>query len=187
MKLSVHSVQQLPWKTQRWSLRAAATLLLACLLACSRSSNQVGAAPCGSGPVDATAASSLRAVSQTMLGFAGVTQRIRTEGNDLNITLFNQWTTQDCGGGKNANINGFGNYITLTGSCNNVMVNGWGNTIHIQETASIEVMGDTNALIWERGRSVRTPAIQINGLYNSVSHLTPIKRVARRSMGLSLP
>lgn len=125
-----------------------------------------------------TASSSLEVARQTAFGVAGVAQRIRTEGNDLNITLSNQRTTQNCGDGKNANIHGFGDYITLTGSCNSVMVNGWGNTIHIEETASIEVMGDSNTLVWIRGRSVQTPAIQIDGLYDSVRHLTPIEHLA---------
>jgi hypothetical protein len=104
-------------------------------------------------------------------------QGVRTDGNQLDITLSNQWTTQDCGDGKDVNISGFGNYITLIGSCNQVAVNGWDNTVHIAETAWIDVTGDSNTLIWNLGRNVPEPAMQIEGMYNSVRHLaTPGSR-----------
>jgi hypothetical protein len=55
-----------------------------------------------------------------------------------------------------------------------VILNGWGNTIHIEEVAAIEVGGHTNTLTWERGRNVRKPVVQIDsGTDNSVRHLTP--------------
>jgi hypothetical protein len=41
------------------------------------------------------------------------------------------------------NINGYQNEITLTGSCNQVNVNGRQNTVHIEETAGIQVLGHT--------------------------------------------
>jgi hypothetical protein len=70
------------------------------------------------------------------------------------------------------NINGYQDEITLTGSCTKVTLNGWGNTIRMEEVASIEVMGHTNTLIWERGRNVRKPAVRIDsGTDNSVRHM----------------
>jgi hypothetical protein len=91
----------------------------------------------------------------------------------LNIILSRQRTTQDCGAGKTVNINGYQNDITLTGSCEKVTLNGWGNTIHLEEVAAIEVMGHTNTLTWERGRNTRKPVVQIDsGVDNSVRRLT---------------
>jgi hypothetical protein len=154
-------------------LLTLSTLMLAfTLLGCNQGPNQVTAAPCGFVPMAPTTGYfPLQATSQTMPSAADVVQGIRTEGNELNITAFNRSTTQDCGNGKNANINGFGDYVTLTGSCNEVSLNGWGNTIHIEETASINVAGDSNTIIWELGRDMHRPAMQIDGMYNSVRHL----------------
>lgn len=124
------------------------------------------------GSVEATVASALQAAnaaSQGAASIAGTVQGVQTQGNALNIILSNQRTTQDCGDGKIANINGYKDEITLTGSCTKVILNGWGNTIHIEEVASIEVMGHTNTLTWERGRNVRKPTVQIDsGVNNSV-------------------
>jgi hypothetical protein len=126
--------------------------------------------------VDATVASALQAAnaaSQAAASTAGIVQGVQTQGNVLNIILSNQRTTQDCGDGKVVNINGYKDEITLTGSCTKVTLNGWGNTIHMEEVASIEVMGHTNTLTWERGRNVRKPVVQIDsGLDNSVRHMT---------------
>jgi hypothetical protein len=113
------------------------------------------------------------AASQSAAATAGAVQGVQTNGNVLNIILSRQRTTQDCGAGKTVNINGYQNDITLTGSCEKVTLNGWGNTIHIEEVAAIEVMGHTNTLTWERGRNTRKPVVQIDsGVDNSVRRLT---------------
>jgi hypothetical protein len=128
-----------------------------------------------SGSVGAAVSSALQAAnaaSQAAASTAGVVQGVQMQGNVLNIILSNQRTTQDCGDGKVVNINGYQNDITLTGSCAKVALNGWGNTIHIEEVASIEVTGHTNSLTWGRGRNVRRPAVQIDtGTDNSVRHV----------------
>ena len=130
-----------------------------------------------SGSVGATVSSALQAAdaaSEAAASAAGAVQGVQTRGNLLNIILSKQRTRQDCGDGKVVNINGYQNDITLTGSCSKVTLNGWGNTIHIEEVASIEVMGHTNTLTWERGRNIRKPVVQIDsGMDNSVRHLTP--------------
>jgi hypothetical protein len=154
-------------------LLAASTLMrVFTLSACNQSPDQVRAASCGSGLMNAAmAASSLQAFTQAAPGIPRVVQGIRTEGGELSITLSNRRTTQDCGDVRNVNINGFGDYITLTGSCHRVTLNGWGNTIHIEETDSIEVNGDSNVLIWERSGVMGKPVMQIEGSSNSVQHL----------------
>jgi hypothetical protein len=127
--------------------------------------------------VGATVSAALQAAnaaSQSAAAVAGTVQGVQTQGNMLNIILSNQRTTQDCGDGKNVDINGYQNDITLTGSCGKVILNGWGNTIRIEEVAAIEIGGHTNTLTWERGRNARRPAVQIDsGMNNSVRHLTP--------------
>jgi hypothetical protein len=127
--------------------------------------------------VGATISSALQAAnaaSQSAAAIAGSVQGVQIQGNMLNIILSKQRTTQDCGDGKSVNINGYQNDITLTGSCGKVILNGWGNTIHMEEVAAIEVGGHTNTLTWERGRNVRRPTVQIDsGMDNSVRHLTP--------------
>ena len=127
--------------------------------------------------VASTVASALQAAnaaSTSAASIAGTVQGVQTQGNMLNIILSKQQTTQDCGDGRTVNITGYQNVITLTGSCGKVTLNGWGNTVHIEEVAAIEIMGHTNTLTWERGRNVRKPAVQIdNGMDNSVRHLTP--------------
>jgi hypothetical protein len=120
----------------------------------------------------ASAMQSANAASQSAAATAGAVQGIQDRGGVLNIILSRQRTTQDCGDGKVVNINGYENDITLTGSCSKVTLNGWGNTIRIEEVAAIEVMGHTNAFTWERGRSVAQPAVQIDsGMDNSVRHV----------------
>lgn len=152
-------------------LLALALLILGFAFAVYRDSpDQVTAAACNAGPP--TYPPTLQATIQSMPRVVSGVQGVRKEGNELDITLSNQWTTQDCGNGKDAKISGFGNYIYLTGSCSHVAVNGWGNTVHIAETASIEVTGDSNTLIWDLGRNVSEPAMQIDGMYDSVHHLT---------------
>jgi hypothetical protein len=140
------------------------------------SSGQSGATA-ASGSVSATVSSAQQAAeaaSQAAAATADVVQGVQTNGNTLNIILSRQRTTQDCGDGKTVNINGYQNDITLTGSCGKVILNGWGNTIHIEEVAAIEIGGHTNTLTWERGRNVRKPVVQIDsGMDNSVRHLTP--------------
>ena len=130
-----------------------------------------------SGSVDATVSSAMQAAdaaSEAAASAAGAVHVVQTRGNLLNIVLSNQRTTQDCGDGKAVNINGYQNDITLTGSCSKVTLNGWGNTIRIEEVASIEVTGHTNTLTWERGRNVSKPSVQIDsGMNNSVRHLMP--------------
>jgi hypothetical protein len=127
--------------------------------------------------VGATVSSALQAAnaaSQSAAAVAGTVQGVQTQGNMLNIILSNQRTTQDCGDGKNVDINGYQNDITLTGSCGKVILNGWGNTIRIEEVAAIEIGGHTNTITWEHGRNARRPAVQIDsGMDNSVRHLTP--------------
>jgi hypothetical protein len=114
------------------------------------------------------------AASEAAASAAGAVHVVQTRGNLLNIILSNQRTTQDCGDGKAVNINGYQNDISLTGSCSKVTLNGWGNTIRIEEVASIEVTGHTNTLTWERGRNVGKPSVQIDsGTGNSVRHLMP--------------
>lgn len=126
------------------------------------------------GTIVSNALQAADAASQAAASTAGVVQGVQTQGNTLNIILSRQRTTQDCGDGKTVNINGYQNDITLTGSCSKVTLNGWGNTIHIEEVASIEVMGHTNILTWQRGRNVHRPTVEIdNGMDNSVRHLTP--------------
>jgi hypothetical protein len=155
----------------KWLVLALAVLILGFTFAVFRDGpNQVTAAACNAGPP--TFPPSLEVVSQSIPSVASGVQGIRTEGNELDITLSNRWTTQDCGDGKDVRISGFGNYISLTGSCDQVVVNGWGNTVHIEETASIEVTGDSNTVIWDLGRNVPEPAMQIDGMYDSVRHLT---------------
>jgi hypothetical protein len=130
-----------------------------------------------SGSVGAIVSSAMQAAdaaSEAGASAAGAVQAVQTRGNTLNIILSNHQTTQDCGDGKVVNINGYQNDIRLTGSCSKVTLNGWGNAIHIEEVASIEVMGHTNTLTWERGRNVRKPLVQIDsGTDNSVRHLMP--------------
>jgi Protein of unknown function (DUF3060) len=136
-----------------------------------------GADTAVSGSVSATVSSAMQAAnaaSEAAASAAGAVQAVQTRGNMLNIILSHQRTTQDCGDGKVVNINGYQNDIRLTGSCSKVTLNGWGNTIRIEEVASIEVTGHTNTLTWERGRNVRKPSVQIDsGMDNSVQHLTP--------------
>jgi hypothetical protein len=104
---------------------------------------------------------------------AGAVQGIQRQGNNLNIALSNQQTTQDCGDGAIVNINGYRNDITLTGSCSQVTLNGWGNTVRIEEAAGIQIVGHTNTITWQRGRNVRKPSVQITGgMDNSVRHVT---------------
>ena len=123
--------------------------------------------------VSASPGSMASSVSQIAAGIAGTVQGVQTRDNMLNIILSKQRTTQNCGDGKVLNINGYQNDITLTGSCSKVTLNGWGNTIHIEEVTSIEVMGHTNTLTWQRGRSISKPVVQIDsGTDNSVRHLT---------------
>ena len=120
----------------------------------------------------ASAMQSANADSQSAAATAGAVQGIQDRGSVLNIILSRQRTTQDCGDGTVVNINGYENDITLTGSCSKVTLNGWGNTIHIEEVAAIEVMGHTNAFTWERGRNITKPAVQIDsGMDNSVRHV----------------
>lgn len=125
------------------------------------------------GPLGSAVQQAANAASQAAAATAGVVQGVQKQGDILNITLSNQRTTQDCGDGKIVNINGYQNDVTLTGSCSQVTLNGWGNTVHIAETASIQVMGHTNTITWERGRNVSKPAVQIGGgMDNSVRHVT---------------
>jgi hypothetical protein len=130
-----------------------------------------------SGSVSATVSSAMQAAdaaSEAAASAAGAVHVVQTRGNMLNIVLSKQRTTQDCGDGKVVNINGYQNDIRLTGSCSKVTLNGWGNTIRIEEVASIEVTGHTNTLTWERGRNVGKPSVQIDsGTDNSVRHLMP--------------
>jgi hypothetical protein len=134
------------------------------------SSDQGGSTTVVNGSVDSAVSAALEAAAST----AGVVQGVQNQGNSLNITLSNQKTTQDCGDGKNANINGYQTEITLTGSCSQVNVNGWQNTVHIVETAGIQVTGHTNTVTWERGRGVPEPTVQVrDGMNNSVRHLAP--------------
>jgi hypothetical protein len=56
--------------------------------------------------------------------------------------------------------------FTLTGSCSKVTLNGWGNTVRIEEVAAIEVL-------WERGRNIAKPSVQIDsGMDNFARHVT---------------
>lgn len=157
-------------------LLALALLILGFAFAVYRDgSDQVTAGACSAVPP--TYPPSLQATMQPTPRVVSGVEGVRTEGNQISITLSNQWTTQDCGDGKDVNISGFGNYITLIGSCNQVAVDGWDNTVHIGEAAWIEVTGDSNTLIWNLGRNVPEPAMQIEGMYNSVRHLaTPGSR-----------
>ena len=128
----------------------------------------------GSTGLVSSAVQAANAASEAAAATAGAVQGVQTNGNVLNIILSRQRTTQDCGAGKIVNINGYQNDITLTGSCQKVTLNGWGNTIRIEEVAAIEVTGHTNVLTWERGRNIRRPAVQIDiGTDNTVRHLTP--------------
>jgi len=153
-------------------LIASALTLALTLSACDRGLNQVAATSCDSGPTNATTVSTdVQATGQTVPNVPADVQRIRVQRNEVDIALSNQRITQDCGNRKNANIKGFGDYVALTGNCHRVVVNGWGNTIHIEATDSIEVVGDRNSLIWEHGWHVRRPAMQVEGMYNSVHRL----------------
>jgi len=134
------------------------------------SSDQGGSTTVVNGPVGSAVSAALEAAAST----AGLAQVIQNQGNSVNITLSNQKTTQDCGDGKDVNINGYQNEITLTGSCSQVNVNGWQNTVHITEAAGIQVTGHTNTVTWERGRGVREPTVQVrDGMNNSVRQLAP--------------
>lgn len=126
------------------------------------------------GSIVSSAMQAANAASESAAATAGAVQGVQTNGNVLNIILSRQRTTQDCGAGKIVNINGYQNDITLTGSCQKVTLNGWGNTIRIEEVAAIEVTGHTNSLTWERGRNTRRPAVQIDlGTDNTVRYLAP--------------
>jgi hypothetical protein len=129
------------------------------------------------GNIVSNALQAANAASQAAASTAGSVQGIQNNGNTLNIILSRQKTTQDCGDGKMVNINGYENDITLTGSCQKVVLNGWGNTIAIEEVGAIEVSGHNNIFNWERARNARKPVVQIdNGMDNSVRHVTQISK-----------
>ena len=126
--------------------------------------------------VDAIVASAKQtadAASRTAAATAGTVNSIQVQGNVLNLQLSNRHTTQDCADGRSVNINGYKNEITLTGSCSKVTLNGWGNTIRLEEVAAIEVLGHDNTFLWKRGRNAPKPAVQIDsGEDNAVRHWT---------------
>lgn len=123
------------------------------------------------GSMVANAMQAATAASAAAAGTANVVQGVQSTSTTLNIILSRQQTSQDCGNGKTVNINGYQNDITLTGSCGKVILNGWGNTIHIEEVAAIEIGGHTNTILWQRGRNVQKPVVQIDsGMDNSVRH-----------------
>jgi hypothetical protein len=139
----------------------------------SASGNGAAAASGSAGAMVSSAQQTTDSASQTVASMAGTVQGVQIKGNMINIILSKQRTTQDCGDGRTVNINGYQNEITLTGSCSKVTLNGWGNTIHIAEVTSIEIMGHTNTLTWERGRNIRKPVVQIDsGTDNSVRQIT---------------
>jgi hypothetical protein len=129
------------------------------------------------GSIVSNAMQAANAASEAAAATAGAVQGVQNTGSILNIILSRQQTTQDCGEGKSVNINGYQDDITLTGSCSKVTLNGWGNTIHIEEVAAIEVMGHTNNIFWQRGRNARKPTVQIDsGVDNSVRRLAPVSQ-----------
>jgi Protein of unknown function (DUF3060) len=138
--------------------------------------NTVSSADDVAGSVSAAVASAMQsatAAGQSAASVAGAVQGVQDRNGVLNIILSKQRTTQDCGDGKVVNINGYENDITLTGSCSKVTLNGWGNTVRIEEVAAIEVMGHTNTFTWERGRKIAKPSVQIDsGMDNFVRHVT---------------
>ena len=119
-----------------------------------------------SGGVGSAVTSALQAANaaRASAGVAGgAVEATQTTGNTLNLALSHQRTTQDCGQGKDVNINGDQNDIHLTGICGTVSVLGSGNTVHVVEVGSISVVGHTNKLTWEHSRSGQHPAVQIAG------------------------
>lgn len=124
--------------------------------------------------ITAAARQAAAAASAAAGSIANNVQGVQVNGNTLNIILSGQQTTQDCGNGRFVNINGYQNDITLTGSCSKIVLNGWGNTVHIEETGAIEVGGHTNKIFWQRGRNVSKPVVQIDsGMDNTVRHEVP--------------
>ena len=130
----------------------------------------------GSGVGDAvsSALQAANAASAAAAATAGAINGVDIEEDAVNLQLANRHTVQDCGDGKNVNINGNENHITLTGSCNKIVLNGSGNTVHVDEVASIEVLGHTNTFLWKRGRNAARPNVQIDaGANNVVRRMAP--------------
>lgn len=139
----------------------------------SSSQNGTEDASVSVGGIVSSAQQAANAASQAAAATAGAVNAVQVQGNVVNINLSHHQTTQDCGDGRNVNINGFQNDITLTGCCGKITMNGWGNTIHVDEVASIEIMGHTNMLFWKHGRNAARPRVQIDsGENNSVRHQT---------------
>ncbi len=109
------------------------------------------------------------AATQTAAGVAGSVTVEQTDASSVNLVMSNQRITRDCKDGKNVNINGYEDDITLVGSCGTVSMNGWGNHVHIKEAEQISISGHTNTVTWERARTGDRPKVNIlNGFDNRV-------------------
>jgi hypothetical protein len=123
------------------------------------------------GDAIAAAQQAAQSASEAVGGAADAVQGVQVNGNTLNIILSKRQIDQDCANGRMVNISGYQNDITLTGTCSKVILNGWGNTIHIDSVGAVEVGGHDNNITWALGRK---PIVQIDsGFNNSVHHVTP--------------
>jgi hypothetical protein len=142
----------------------------------SPSPDQTGAVTSSSSVADAIAAAqqAARSAGEAAASTADAVQGVQVNGSTLNIILSKQQTTQDCANGRIVNINGYQNDITLTGNCSKVILNGWGNTIHIDSVGVVEVGGHDNDITWALGHK---PIVQIDsGFKNSVYHVTAVNQ-----------
>jgi len=88
----------------------------------------------------------------------------------VGVTQSNQKKTIACGG-QEAAVTGSMNDIIFTGECPSVTIKGSENTISIEATGAIRVVGTKNKVTWQRvvGDDIKTPKISRSGLGNVIS------------------
>jgi hypothetical protein len=88
----------------------------------------------------------------------------------VGVAQSNQKKTIACGG-QEAAVTGSLNDIIFTGECPSVTIKGSENTIAIEATGAIRVVGTKNKVTWQRdvGDDIKTPKISRSGLGNVIS------------------
>jgi hypothetical protein len=84
----------------------------------------------------------------------------------------NQKKTFDCGG-KDAQITGSMNELTLKGECTSVTILGSSNTVGVESVEEIHITGTGNKVTWQKTPVEKGPMITKSGLNNVVTQAKP--------------
>jgi hypothetical protein len=105
-----------------------------------------------------------------------VTTGIGEASAQVGVTQSNQKKTIACGG-QDAAVTGSLNDIIFTGDCPSVTIKGSENTISIEATGQIRVVGTKNKVTWQRViGDDKTPRVSSSGLGNVITRATPPAR-----------